>query len=97
MLTTLGIFTGDACCQDVADIPEPLTKALQSAFTRYWLYLDSIDEDEGYLKKKVELDLGSKLLQVKQRCTGLEPEWGEVSRVAKCISVFPSAGRSTEV
>lgn len=42
-------------------------------------YLSAFGEDEAYLRKKVELELGGVLLQIKQRLTGMDPKWSEVS------------------
>ena len=42
-------------------------------------YLSAFGEDEVYLKKKVELELGGVLVQIKQRLTGMDPKWSDVS------------------
>ena len=55
-----------------------LLDALKSALSKYNTYLASFGEDEFYLKKKVEVELGSLLAHIKQRCSGLGPEWGNV-------------------
>ncbi|KAL2652780.1 hypothetical protein R1flu_020908 [Riccia fluitans] len=65
--------------ETVRKVPDSLLKALDAVFKKYRNYLASFVEDEDFLKKKVQNDLGAILLQIKQRCTGLGPEWGEVS------------------
>jgi hypothetical protein len=42
------------------------------------MYLSAFGEDEVYLRKKVETELGGVLLQIKQRLTGMDPKWSEV-------------------
>eukprot|EP00897_Mesotaenium_endlicherianum_P002611 jgi/Mesen1/2378/ME000156S01517 len=63
----------------VGNLPEEMRAALKSALTRYMAYLASFSVEETWLKKKVEAELGSELNLVKQRCSGLEPDWGQVS------------------
>lgn len=65
--------------ESVRRLPDALTRALESAYTKYIVYLESIGEDEDFLKKKVENDLGSILVQIKQRCNGLDPKWGKIT------------------
>ncbi|KAH7284600.1 hypothetical protein KP509_34G061800 [Ceratopteris richardii] len=65
----------------VRPLPPLLQDALKSAFSRYKNYLAAFNADEFYLKKKVEVELGSLLVHLKQRCSGLGPEWGEISLV----------------
>lgn len=69
------------------EIPESTYKAMEVAYKKYCTYLDSFGDDEVYLKKKVENEVGGVLLQIKQRCSGMEPKWGQVS-------LFPGAGIS---
>ena len=56
-----------------------LLEALKSALSKYNTYLASFGEDEFYQKKKVEVELGSLLAHIKQRCSGLGPERGNVT------------------
>ena len=46
---------------------------------RYAEYLDSFEPEEVYLKKKVEMELGTKMIHLKMRCSGLGSEWGKVT------------------
>uniref|UniRef100_A0A7N0VD31 Uncharacterized protein n=1 Tax=Kalanchoe fedtschenkoi TaxID=63787 RepID=A0A7N0VD31_KALFE len=48
------------------------------AHDRYMEYLSSFGPDEVYLRKKVETELGTRLIHLKMRCSGLGSEWGEV-------------------
>lgn len=70
-----GKFGGEV----VQDIPEDLKQALTTALARYSTYLDSFGADEEWLRKKVQEEVGGALLPVKQRCSGLEPEWNKIS------------------
>ncbi|KAL3684631.1 hypothetical protein R1sor_002653 [Riccia sorocarpa] len=65
--------------ETVKRVPDSLANALEAVFRKYRTYLASFIEDEEFLKKKVQNDLGAILLQIKQRCSGLGPEWGEVA------------------
>lgn len=66
--------------QDVNPLPESTQKAVEAALGKYVQYLDSFDEEsEAYLKKKVENDLGSLLVQIKQRFSSTDPKWSKVS------------------
>ncbi|KDO84241.1 hypothetical protein CISIN_1g0262462mg, partial [Citrus sinensis] len=49
-----------------------------SVYQRYATYLDAFGPDESYLRKKVETELGSKMIFLKMRCAGLGSEWGKV-------------------
>jgi Domain of unknown function (DUF4370) len=42
-------------------------------------YLDSFGPEETYLRKKVETELGTKMIHLKMRCTGIGSEWGKVN------------------
>ncbi|CAN1273958.1 Succinate dehydrogenase subunit 5, mitochondrial, partial [Linum perenne] len=53
-------------------------KAVRTFFERYTGYLDSFAADETYLRKKVEMELGSKMIFLKMRCAGLGSEWSKV-------------------
>ncbi|KAF8066457.1 hypothetical protein N665_1155s0009 [Sinapis alba] len=65
--------------EDVKNLPEDITKALRLAYHRYTTYLDAFGPEEVYLKKKVETELGTKMIHLKMRCSGLGSEWGKVT------------------
>lgn len=64
--------------QDVKPLSGDVADALTVAFERYYAYLNSFGADEGYLRKKVENELGMKLIHLKMRCSGLGGDWGRV-------------------
>lgn len=64
--------------QNVKPLTDDVAKALSVAFERYYAYLDSFGPDELYLRKKVENELGMKLIHLKMRCSGLGKDWGKV-------------------
>lgn len=59
-------------------MPEEYVKAMRTIFDRYAAYLDAFGPEESYLKKKVENELGTKMIYLKMRCSGLDSEWGKV-------------------
>lgn len=65
--------------QDVRPIPDSTFNAVEAAYKKYIAYLDSFEDDEAYIKKKVEHELGGLFLQIKQRLAGLDPKWSKVS------------------
>lgn len=65
--------------ENVKPLSNEVANALSVAFGRYYAYLDSFGEDEGYLRKKVENELGMKLIHLKMRCSGLGGDWGKVT------------------
>ncbi|KAJ0231901.1 Succinate dehydrogenase subunit 5 [Hirschfeldia incana] len=65
--------------ENVKSLPEDITKALRLAYQRYTTYLDAFGPEEVYLKKKVETELGTKMIHLKMRCSGLGSEWGKVT------------------
>lgn len=65
--------------EDVKPIPDSTYNAVEAAYKKYVTYLDSFEEDEAYLKKKVENELGGLFLQIKQRLTGLDPKWSKIT------------------
>eukprot|EP00250_Pteridium_aquilinum_P010531 c19454_g1_i1 orf=203-871(+) len=67
--------------EKVRPLPPLLIDALKSALSRYNNYLAAFNEDEFYLKKKVEFELGSLLVHIRQRCSGLGPEWANISLI----------------
>lgn len=56
-----------------------LSKALQTVFERYTTYLNAFGPEESYLRKKVETELGTKMIHLKMRCGGLSSDWGKVT------------------
>lgn len=67
--------------QNVKPLPEHYAQALKTAYDRYSKYLDSFGPDEFYLKKKVESELGRRMIHLKMRCGGLNSEWGKVQNL----------------
>lgn len=65
--------------ENVQPLSEEFANALRVAHQRYITYLDSFGPDEIYLRKKIETELGSKMIYLKMRCAGLGSEWGKVS------------------
>ncbi|KAI4316723.1 hypothetical protein L6164_024675 [Bauhinia variegata] len=82
ILVTLKMEIDDAIGlsgEDVKPVPDYIKKALDTVFNRYTTYLNSFEPDEGYLRKKVEQELGTKMIHLKVRCGGLNSEWGKVT------------------
>ncbi|CAI0558199.1 unnamed protein product [Linum tenue] len=69
--------------EDVKPLTDDYAKAIRMFFERYSSYLESFGPDEAYLRKKVEMELGSKMIFLKMRCAGLGSEWGKVLRLAQ--------------
>ncbi|XP_065881186.1 succinate dehydrogenase subunit 5, mitochondrial [Euphorbia lathyris] len=65
--------------EDVKPLSDEFANALRTVFQRYSAYLDAFGPDETYLRKKVETELGSKMIYLKMRCSGLGSEWGKVT------------------
>ncbi|XP_031405983.1 succinate dehydrogenase subunit 5, mitochondrial-like [Punica granatum] len=65
--------------EDVKPLPDELSKALQTVFERYTAYLNAFGPEEGYLRKKVETELGTKMIHLKMRCGRLASDWGKVT------------------
>uniref|UniRef100_A0A0D6QXM2 Succinate dehydrogenase subunit 5, mitochondrial n=1 Tax=Araucaria cunninghamii TaxID=56994 RepID=A0A0D6QXM2_ARACU len=65
--------------ENVRPLPDELKAALQAAYQRYRNYLDAFGPDETYLRKKVENELGTRMIHIKMRCSGLDSEWGKVT------------------
>ncbi|KAH9301113.1 hypothetical protein KI387_012696, partial [Taxus chinensis] len=63
--------------ENVRPLPDELQGALQAAYKRYRNYLDAFGPDETYLRKKVENELGTRMIHLKMRCAGLDSEWGK--------------------
>lgn len=62
-------------------MPDHVNKALHTIFDRYTTYLNAFGPEENYLRKKVESELGTKMIHLKMRCSGLGSEWGKVSYI----------------
>lgn len=65
--------------ENVKPMPEEFTNALHTIYQRYTAYLDAFGPDETYLRKKVETELGTKMIHLKMRCSSLGSEWGKVT------------------
>ncbi|XP_072970819.1 succinate dehydrogenase subunit 5, mitochondrial isoform X1 [Typha angustifolia] len=65
--------------ENVGPLPDHIEDAVRAAYKRYMTYLDSFGPDEAYLRKKVETELGTKMIHLKMRCSGIGSEWGKVS------------------
>ncbi|XP_030537905.2 succinate dehydrogenase subunit 5, mitochondrial [Rhodamnia argentea] len=65
--------------EDVKPLSDEHASALQKIYERYTAYLDAFGPDEAYLRKKVETELGTKMIHLKMRCGGLSSEWGKVT------------------
>uniref|UniRef100_A0A2P2IXJ6 Uncharacterized protein MANES_18G032800 n=1 Tax=Rhizophora mucronata TaxID=61149 RepID=A0A2P2IXJ6_RHIMU len=65
--------------EDVKPLSEKYSDALRTVFQRYTAYLEAFGPDENYLRKKVETELGSKMIYLKMRCGGLAAEWWKVT------------------
>ncbi|XP_042387850.1 succinate dehydrogenase subunit 5, mitochondrial-like [Zingiber officinale] len=82
VLVSLRMALDDLCGlngENVGHLPEHLEDAIRAAYKRYITYLDSFGPDETFLSKKVELELGTKMIHLKMRCSGIGSEWGKVS------------------
>lgn len=66
--------------QNVKPLSDDHVKALRTIFDRYNTYLGAFGPNEAYLQKKVETELGSKMIYLKMRCSGMGSEWGKVLR-----------------
>ncbi|XVE70035.1 hypothetical protein DITRI_Ditri10aG0039300 [Diplodiscus trichospermus] len=65
--------------ENIKPLSSEFADALKTVFQRYATYLDAFGPDETYLRKKVETELGSKMIYLKMRCSGLGPEWGKIT------------------
>lgn len=59
-------------------LSDEYVNALKTIYNRYAAYLDAFGPEETYLRKKVETELGTKLIHLKMRCSGIGSEWGKV-------------------
>lgn len=64
--------------QNVKPMSKEFSDAFHTVYHRYITYLSAFGSEEGYLKKKVEMELGTKMIHLKMRCSGLDSEWGKV-------------------
>lgn len=64
--------------QNVGPLPGYIEDAVKAAYNRYMTYLESFGPEENYLRKKVETELGTKMIHLKMRCSGIGSEWGKV-------------------
>lgn len=78
--------------KNVDRLPDYLEDALKAAYKRYVTYLDAFGPDEAFLKKKVENELGTKMIHLKMRCSGIGSEWGKVIKIllddSMCLKNF---------
>ncbi|XP_057958090.1 succinate dehydrogenase subunit 5, mitochondrial-like [Malania oleifera] len=66
--------------ENVKPLSHEFANALQTVYKRYTAYLDAFgSNDEAYLRKKVETELGTKMIHLKMRCSGIGSEWGKVT------------------
>lgn len=82
ILVTLRMKIDDALGligENVKPLPVEFMNALRTIFSRYNAYLDAFGPEETYLRKKVELELGTKMIHLKMRCAGLGAEWGKTT------------------
>ncbi|CAL9193162.1 succinate dehydrogenase subunit 5, mitochondrial-like isoform X1 [Musa acuminata AAA Group] len=82
VLVSLRMALDDLCGlsgENVGHLPEHLEDAIRASYKRYITYLDSFGPDETFLRKKVELELGTKMIHLKMRCSGIGSEWGKVT------------------
>ncbi|KAG6504598.1 hypothetical protein ZIOFF_036932 [Zingiber officinale] len=80
VLVSLRMALDDLCGlsgENVGHLPEHLEDAIRAAYKRYITYLDSFGPDETFLRKKVELELGTKMIHLKMRGSGIGSEWGK--------------------
>ncbi|XP_022772846.1 succinate dehydrogenase subunit 5, mitochondrial-like [Durio zibethinus] len=65
--------------ENVKPLSSEFVDALNTVYQRYTTYLEAFGPDETYLRKKVETELGSKMIYLKMRCSGLGSEWGKIT------------------
>ncbi|KAK1683072.1 hypothetical protein QYE76_043920 [Lolium multiflorum] len=84
VLVTLRMALDDLCGltgEKVGPLPGYVEDAVKSTYGRYMKYLESFGPDEHYLQKKVETELGTKMIHLKMRCSGIGSEWGKVTLI----------------
>ncbi|KAL5558891.1 hypothetical protein UlMin_035102 [Ulmus minor] len=65
--------------ENVKPLSDVHANALGIFLNRYNTYLEAFGPDEVFLRKKVEAELGSKMIFLKMRVCNLGSEWGKVS------------------
>ncbi|KAM1052159.1 hypothetical protein ACFX19_034200 [Malus domestica] len=78
MITNLKMELDDsigASEENVKPLSDEYVNALKTIYNRYITYLDAFGLEETYLRKKVETKLGTKLIYLKIRCSGISSEW----------------------
>ncbi|KAM1692011.1 hypothetical protein ACFXTN_030726 [Malus domestica] len=78
MITNLKMELDDnigASEENVKPLSDEYVNALKTIYNRYITYLDAFGPEETYLWKKVETELGTKLIYLKMRCSGISSEW----------------------
>uniref|UniRef100_A0A0E0KQH2 Succinate dehydrogenase subunit 5, mitochondrial n=1 Tax=Oryza punctata TaxID=4537 RepID=A0A0E0KQH2_ORYPU len=84
VLVTLRMALDDLCGitgENVGPLPGYIEDAVKSAYNRYMTYLESFGLEENYLRKKVENELGTKMIHLKMRCSGVGSEWGKITLI----------------
>ncbi|KAG8081955.1 hypothetical protein GUJ93_ZPchr0014g47138 [Zizania palustris] len=84
VLVTLRMALDDLCGltgENVGPLPGYIEDAVKSAYNRHMAYLESFGPEEHYLRKKVETELGTKMIHLKMRCSGIGSEWGKITLV----------------
>ncbi|XP_060199475.1 succinate dehydrogenase subunit 5, mitochondrial [Lycium barbarum] len=82
ILTSLKMEIDDAIGlsgEDVKPLSKEFSDALHTVFQRYNAYMSAFGPEEEYLRKKVEMELGTKMIHLKMRCSGLDAAWGKVT------------------
>eukprot|EP00850_Spirogloea_muscicola_P018163 SM000163S02331 [mRNA] locus=s163:308927:310507:- [translate_table: standard] len=70
-----GKFAGE----NVGTMPSHLDKVLSAVLKRYNAYIESFSEEETWLKKKAEQELGTTMNHLKQRFNGMGADWSKLS------------------
>ncbi|CAL9186816.1 unnamed protein product, partial [Musa hybrid cultivar] len=96
VLVSLRMALDDLCglSGEVSHFVYHLEDAIRAAYKRYITYLDSFGPDETFLRKKVELELGTKMIHLKMRCSGIDSEWGKVSKLYNNVTLLGTSGLS---
>ncbi|CAM0912589.1 unnamed protein product [Alopecurus aequalis] len=84
VLVTLRMALDDLCGltgENVGPLPGYIEEAVKSAYSRYMTYLESFGPEEHHLRKKVETELGTKMIHLKMRCSGIGSEWGKITLI----------------
>ncbi|KAI7732795.1 hypothetical protein M8C21_033615 [Ambrosia artemisiifolia] len=72
--------------ENIESLSDEVANSLSVAFRRYDAYMDSFGPNEGYLRKKVENELGMKLIQLKKRCSGLGGDWSNIPKICRNLT-----------